>query len=350
MTPFSTPFFNNPPNSSSTSSTTHPPNAANYRFDSVAVKEPKFEIDGVFLPPEDPGIVYFCEVQFQKDDLLYERLFSETFLYFYRNRSRFTDWQAVVIYPSRQKEQADTRPYRYLLNSPQVQRIYFDELGDIDQLPLGTALMVLTTLPESEAPEKARSLLARAPQETPTSARQQAIIEMVATIMVYKFTNLSRSEVDAMLGLNLQETRVYQEAKNEGRQEGRQEGEQIGETRGQRSLLTLLLSQKFAPIPQPMIEAIALLSSERLENLAIALLSFNQLSEAEAWMKRTMGDQLTEILRAKAGELPAETPEILQNQSLEALISITQAAAESPADAMRSADAVATWLKAQTTS
>ena len=39
-----------------------PKNANKYRFDSVAVKEPKFEIDGVFLPPEndDPGIVYFC--------------------------------------------------------------------------------------------------------------------------------------------------------------------------------------------------------------------------------------------------------------------------------------------------
>ncbi|MCU0542683.1 MAG: Rpn family recombination-promoting nuclease/putative transposase [Oscillatoriaceae cyanobacterium Prado104] len=56
-----------------------PANAANYRFDSVAVKEPKFEIDGVFLPPESegPGIVYFCEVQFQKDEQLYERLFGE---------------------------------------------------------------------------------------------------------------------------------------------------------------------------------------------------------------------------------------------------------------------------------
>ena len=44
-----------------------PKNASAYRFDCVAVKEPKFEIDGVFLPPHtDPeGIIYFCEVQFQ---------------------------------------------------------------------------------------------------------------------------------------------------------------------------------------------------------------------------------------------------------------------------------------------
>ncbi len=58
---------------------TQPENAANYRFDSVGVKEPKFEIDGVFLPPEtdEAGVVYFCEVQFQKDERLYERLFGE---------------------------------------------------------------------------------------------------------------------------------------------------------------------------------------------------------------------------------------------------------------------------------
>lgn len=42
-----------------------PPNAHQYRFDSIAVKEPKFEIDGVFLSPDTstPGVVYFCEVQ-----------------------------------------------------------------------------------------------------------------------------------------------------------------------------------------------------------------------------------------------------------------------------------------------
>ncbi|MDZ8106316.1 MAG: DUF2887 domain-containing protein, partial [Nostoc sp. DedQUE12a] len=40
---------------------TNPPiNAESYRFDSVAIKEPKFEIDGVFLPPENEGagVVY----------------------------------------------------------------------------------------------------------------------------------------------------------------------------------------------------------------------------------------------------------------------------------------------------
>lgn len=86
---------------------TPPPNAEDYSFDSVAVKEPKFEIDGVFLPPETgkPGTVYFCEVQFQKDEMLYERTFAEAHLYFYRKREKFSDWQAthigsLLIFPS----------------------------------------------------------------------------------------------------------------------------------------------------------------------------------------------------------------------------------------------------------
>lgn len=86
-----------------------PNNADSYRFDSVAVKEPKFEIDGVFLPPESDGagVVYFCEVQFQKDEQLYERVWAESSLYFYRNRARFSDWQAVIIYPSSSIEQSE---------------------------------------------------------------------------------------------------------------------------------------------------------------------------------------------------------------------------------------------------
>ncbi len=55
---------------------------------------------------------------------------------------------------------------------------------------------------------------------------------MITTIMVYKFTSLSRQEVEAMLGITLQQTRVYQEAKEEGRQEGEQ------------SLILLLLAQR----------------------------------------------------------------------------------------------------------
>jgi predicted transposase YdaD len=40
---------------------------------------------------------------------------------------------------------------------------------------------------------------------------------MVNTIIAYKFTNLSRAEIDVMLGTKFEETRVYRETREEER-------------------------------------------------------------------------------------------------------------------------------------
>ncbi|WP_354636180.1 Rpn family recombination-promoting nuclease/putative transposase [Planktothricoides raciborskii] len=256
-----------------------PGNASAYRFDSVAVKEPKFEIDGVFLPPdsEAPGIIYFCEVQFQKDDRLYERLFGEAFLYFYRQRERYSDWQAVIIYPSRSIEQSDTHPYRALLNSDQVHRVYLNELGEIRQLPIGIALMVLTILKEKQTPEEARYLLDRVQREVPEQKTSRAIIDTIATILLYKFTNLTRREVEAMLGMQLQETRVYREAKEEGREEGRQQ-EAV-------NLLLRQLSRRCGNLSDELTQRLSNLPLSVLEDLSEALLDFSSLDDLLAWLE-----------------------------------------------------------------
>lgn len=258
---------------------TNPPiNADSYRFDSVAVKEPKFEIDGVFLLPENesPGVVYFCEVQFQKDEQLYERVFAESSLYFYRNRDRFSDWQVVIIYPSRNIEQSDIYPHRSLLNGGQVYRVYLDELGDIRQLPVWVALMVLTTIDDELAPSEARYLLERSSGEQSETA-SRAIIELVTTIMVYKFEQLSRIEVESMLGITLKETRVYREIKEEGREEGREEGE--------RKLILRQLQRRVGELPQQVRERVETLCLEQLENLGEALLDFTSVADLQAWLE-----------------------------------------------------------------
>ncbi len=186
---------------------------------------------------------------------------------------------APIIYPSRSTEQSDIYPHRSLLNGDQVHRVYLDELGDIRQLPLWVALMVLTTLKESVAPEEARYLLTRTSQEAP-SISSQAIIEMVTTIMVYKFTNLSRVEVESMLGITLQETRVYREIKQEG-----QQSEAV-------KLVIRLMSKR---IGQKLSEEITLLISglplSVLEDLSEALLDFTTLADLQAWLEATSSRQ-----------------------------------------------------------
>jgi len=262
---------------------TNPPeNADVYRFDSVAVKEPKFEIDGVFLPPENasPGVVYFCEVQFQKDEKLYERVFAESSLYFYRNRDRFSDWQAVIIYPSRSTEQSDIHPHRGFLNSEQVHRVYLDELGDIRSLPLWVAVMVLTTVEEEQAPEEARYLLNRTRAElSPLDSR--AIIEIITTIITYRFDELSRVEVEAMLDITLKETRVYREIKEEGREEGLEQGRREEAV----NFVTRLLTKRLGELPQEVRSMILGLSLSMLEDLGEALLDFTSVADLQAWLQ-----------------------------------------------------------------
>jgi predicted transposase/invertase (TIGR01784 family) len=253
-----------------------PSNADEYRFDAVAVKEPKFEIDGVFLPPEsdESGVIYFCEIQFQKDEQLYERLFGESLLYFYRNCTRFSDWQAVVIYPSRSLEQSKLYPHRALLNSEQVHRIYLDELGDVQSLPLTVAATVLTIADEAKAPESARFLLERAERENLTEQERSNLIDIVTSIMVYRFATLSRLEIRAMLGLDLtKEPRAIREAKEEAN----------------RLLILRLLTKKVGELDQPLRDRVLELSLDQLELLGEALLDFSTVSDLENWWTEALG-------------------------------------------------------------
>jgi predicted transposase/invertase (TIGR01784 family) len=256
-----------------------PEDADRYIFDAVEVKETGFRLDGVFLPPDRSGIVYFCEVQFQLDDLLYERIDSEIGIYVYRNRERLFDWRAVVIYPSRNIEQSRIETVSELLASGRITRVYLDELGEITALPTGLGLMVLTTLEGNNAIDEARGLIARSRSGGSAEASaSKAIIDLVSTIMVYKFNNLSRDEVNVMLGIELQQTRVYQEAKAEGKAEGKaEEG---------RSLVLKQLTRKLGSIPPQLQIQVNSLSIDLVESLGEALLDFVVVADLETWLSQ----------------------------------------------------------------
>ena len=281
-----------------------PTNAEGYRFDSVAVKEPRFEIDGVFLPPEgESGAVFFVEVQFQKDERLYERIWAESAPYFYRSSARFTDWQVVVIYPNRQTEQNNLYPHRSFLNGGQVHRIYLDELGDIQQLPVWVGLMVLTTIDEAQAPTEARHLLNRSQQEM-SPANSRVIIDMVVTIISYRFGQITRREVEKMLNITFEETRVYQEIREEALQDGREAGMKAGMEAGMEAgmktgmeagmeagrqaeatrLVVRMLTKRFGNLTEDTTASISALPLSTLEELSESLLDFSDVADLESWL------------------------------------------------------------------
>jgi predicted transposase/invertase (TIGR01784 family) len=188
----------------------------------------------------------------------------------------------VVIFTARSVEPRNTHIHRSLLNGPQVRRIYLDELGDIDQQPLGISLLQLTTLSKRNMATQAKQLLARVEQEDVGLLGKNAIIEMITTIAVYKFTNLSRVEVEAMLGITLEETRFYKEVKAEGEQIG----EKRGRLEGERGLVLRLLTRRLQQqLPEMVVTQVQQLSLEQVEALGEALFEFQSLTDLEAWLQ-----------------------------------------------------------------
>jgi predicted transposase/invertase (TIGR01784 family) len=261
--------------------------AKDYRFESIEVKETSFRIDGVFLPPEDvsPRIVYFSEVQFQSDESLYFRFFSETSLYLSRNKDFFDDWFGVIIFPSRSIEPENLHMHRSLLNGSQVQRIYLDELGESSEQPIGIRLMQLTITPPEQTPDQARELIRQANQEDTGFLSKKEIIDMICTIAVYKFSKLSRDEVEAMLGLRLEETRVYQEARSEGEERGIVKGRTEGEHQGEARLVLRLLNRRIGELNPEVQAQVQSLSLVQIESLGEALLDFSEPHELVNWLR-----------------------------------------------------------------
>ncbi|MEH2254699.1 Rpn family recombination-promoting nuclease/putative transposase [Nostoc sp.] len=73
----------------------------------------------------------------------------------------------------------------------------------------------------------------------------------------------------------MRESVIYQEILAEGEQRGRQEGEQ--------ALILRQLTRRVGELPQQVLERIATLSLEQLENLGEALLDFQAIADLETW-------------------------------------------------------------------
>jgi predicted transposase YdaD len=87
--------------------------------------------------------------------------------------------------------------------------------------------------------------------------------------------------VDAMLGIELEQTRVYQEA------------EQQGERKATETLILRLLNRQVgnvSPIMETRIKALPLLL---LEDLGEALLDFGQMSDLMSWLDAHQNDRVS---------------------------------------------------------
>ncbi len=154
-----------------------------YEFSSVEIKQLAFRIDGVFLPDTADKLIYFVEVQFQKDESFYSRFFSEIFLYLHQTQLS-NNWQGVVIYPNRKVETSNTSRYQEILNSERVKRYYLNELDNIESVGLKTLKLIIS--PQTEAIKQGKGLIQQVKQEFNDAKQQENILQLIETILVYK--------------------------------------------------------------------------------------------------------------------------------------------------------------------
>ena len=203
-----------------------PTEAQGYEFSSREIKELAFRFDGVFLPAPNSTHqpIYFVEVQFHPKSDFYWRFFTEVFLYLGQYKPHH-DWRAVAVFATRSLDPGVPMQYRGLLMSQQVHFVYLDELGETVNSSLGLGIVQLVVENEETAAGFINRLFQQAQQELNDQVFRQKVLELIETILVYKFTNLSRQELEAMFGLDeLKQTRYFREVAAEAALEGKLEG------------------------------------------------------------------------------------------------------------------------------
>ncbi len=259
-------------------------NAKGYRFTSEEVKEKAFRFDGIFMPESRDKIMYLVEVQFQDKPDFYWELLAEINLYLNQYKP-VQDWQAVAIFAKRSLEPETLTVYQEeLIAMGRVIRIYLD---DLTSGSIAIDLIKLIISSEIQAPEIVRQLTERTKVEISDAGLRRSIIEMLETVLVSKFSKLSRQEIEAMFLLSdIKQTRVYQEARQEGKEEGWQEGKEEGWQEGEVRLLLRLLSKRFGKLPDRYIQSINILAISQLEDLGEALLDFSSISDLDRWLEQ----------------------------------------------------------------
>ena len=216
--------------------------AKRYELEAIEYKASAVRLDGVFRPlqpDKDPAFIW--EAQFYPSDKVYANLLTKIGR-FLEHGDPTQDFIAVVIYPNRAIEQANLVPYRFLLNSEQLRRVYLDELppASPDQFGLGI-LELISAKPEASL-AKARELIPRIRSARRSKRFEEMLLQFIETVIVHQFPNWSREEIEKMLQVtDVRQTRVFQEALEEGMEKGIEKGLEKGMEKGIETVARRLL-------------------------------------------------------------------------------------------------------------
>ena len=252
------------------------PSDCEFEYSAPVLKEKETRLDGLLTPISNNSDVplIFLEAQMQRDTKFYSRYFRGIFSYIDQYEiSR--NWRGLLILLNKRLELGSELPHRNLLNS-QVERLYLEDLLHQDDLSPNLALLRLIVTPKDQAGLAARKIL----NSVSTEAEFQLKLDLVESILVNKFTQLTLEEIQKMLNLkeaDVTQTQFYQEVLEIGEKKGLQQGEAnltIRQLKRRCGNLTAIQEQK-----------VRSLSISQLESLGEALLDFQNMSDLENWLQ-----------------------------------------------------------------
>jgi predicted transposase YdaD len=173
-----------------------------------------------------------------------------------------------------------------------LHRIYLTDLLDQSGLGLGARLARLLVMDEAPMVAEARALI----EEQSTAVRRDPVIDLIETLLVYKFPKLTRAEIQIMLHLpetDLKKTRFYQEAYGEGEEagekKGKKEGESLGVKKGELAMVLRQLGRRLGSLTTQHQRQIERLSTADLGALGEALLDFAHTEDLDDWLRGKRG-------------------------------------------------------------
>ena len=252
------------------------PSDCEFEYSAPVLKEKETRLDGLLTPISNNSDVplIFLEAQMQRDTKFYSRYFRGIFSYIDQYEIS-KNWRGLLILLNKRLELGSELPHRNLLNS-QVERLYLEDLLHQDDLSPNLALLRLIVTPKDQAGLAARKIL----NSVSTEAEFQLKLDLVESILVNKFTQLTLEEIQKMLNLkeaDITQTRFYQEVLEIGEKKGLQQGEA--------NLTIRLLKRRCGNLTPIQEQKVRSLTIPELESLGEALLDFQNMSDLENWLQ-----------------------------------------------------------------
>jgi hypothetical protein len=189
----------------------------------------------------------------------------------------------------------------------------------LDQLPQTPDTLWLRLLGRGPTQETAIREILDLPSRHP---RRMPILRLLASwkvrIELTEIPNLkARDEFMAF-------SQAFLEWEQKTEERGWIQGREEGRATERRSLLTLMVSQRFGPLSDSLVKAIQALALDQLEALAIALFNFTDQTALETWLTQALATQLMATFTDRLGPLPDPLQQQFQTASLAQLLRLAQ--------------------------